>query len=509
MRQITLFPANKLGASIAPIYNGHKAIVCHNTDRLIDGMYATAEMMAFKHNVQCTSFLHAFYNLTSPPENGANYGEVLKAVHATGRISFGLYFRTDYWINPRTGERETIPDHNATKWTSLGKSYFPNVVVGADKPRLYPNHGHQLYIESNGEFGYNTETQTMGSSNLSETRLLAEMQFRIFEDLAGLKITSGSYANGSQSGWNVLIPQFFGIRNSSYGFSGNNGNIKYFGMTREETMRQASTCRGWDAVNAGQIVDQPAALNYSASEIDRAIIAGGLYSEFMHWHSVYKAQDTAFFDPFFQMIDTAINGRDVWRAGNNEANEYFVLSQSVNKIGSFVHDNRAHVFIRFKDIWTGTSTNGISNVIDPSRISTPISIEIDLTGTSLAGKNLKSKQATVLRSLGSNKWIINVSPRNTFKNGYMVFSVEEAANTEQYYSAARPTIQRSGNIITADMKSNFVIWRKPINSDDSLVEAIFRTSEMSTETSYAFDTANYNYAVGAISLSRNSSLLRF
>src|SRR5690606_17242551 len=110
---------------------------------------------------------------------------------------------------------------------------------------------------------------------------------------------------------------------------------------------------------------------------------------------------------------------------------YYVLANSIDKIGSYVHDSKAFVFIRFKDMFLGSDTNGINNAIDPTRITTPISIEIDLSGTALAGKNIASDQAVMVRSLGSNKWIINVRPVNTFKNGYMTFVLSEVTNNDQ------------------------------------------------------------------------------
>ncbi|MDF2419138.1 hypothetical protein GWP85_16735 [Acinetobacter beijerinckii] len=509
---VTFFPENKLSAKIASIFNGHIAIVCHNTDRLIDRHYALAELYAFKYNVQCTSFLHAFGESTATTLNGetffenTNYGETIKAVHNTGRISFGLYWRSDMWFNPKTNIQQAIPDYNATKWSATGAATFKNAVEGASKQARYPNHGQQMYDISGGDFGYDMNNHVMGISNLSETFLHTDQQLNHIKEISGLEITSGSYTNGAQGGWNVLIPKMFGMRNSVHSVN-SDGNIKYFGLNRQELMTQGSTCRAWDAVNAGQFSDQLSALNYSASEIDRAINAGGLYSEFMHWHSLYRANDTAFFEPFMQMINNAINGRDVWRAGNNEVNEYYLLANSIDKIGSYIDKNKAFIFIRFKDLFIASNTNGISNAIDPTKISTPISIELDLSGTSLAGKIIKSTQAQTVRDLGSNKWIVNVSPIDTFKNGYMIFVIEESSNNEQIYDSSLPILSKSGNTIYSDKKSKFLLWRKAKNADKSSTECIYRSSDFYTSLSYPFDLTNYTYEVGAITKSRVSSAL--
>ena len=222
---ISFFSANTLGASICPIFNGHIAIVSQNTDRLIDGKYALAEMAAFKHNIQHTSFLHAFGDINAG-EN-TNYGATLKAVHGSGRISFGLYWRSDMWVNPQTGVQGQIPDYYSSTWTAAGAAVFANAVVGVSKNNRSPNHGQQLYDISNGAYGYDMIYGRMGASNLSETYQHTDMQLNHIKEISGLNITSGSYTNGAQGGWNVLIPKMFGMRNSVHTASGNNGNIKY------------------------------------------------------------------------------------------------------------------------------------------------------------------------------------------------------------------------------------------------------------------------------------------
>lgn len=502
---ILFFPANKLGASIAPIFNGHIAIVSQNTDRLIDGKYALAEMAAFKHNIQHTSFLHAFGD--SIGEN-TNYGDTLKAVHNTGRISFGLYWRSDMWVNPITGVQQAIPDYNGSTWSATGAATFKNAVQGAAKQVRYPNHGQQMFDISAGDYGYDMINGVSGASNLSETHLHTEMQLEHIKELSDLNITSGSYTNGAQGGWNVLIPKFFGMRNSVHTASGNSGNIKYTGLTRQEMMMEASTTRTWDAVNAGQFPSQQESLDYSFTQVQRAIEQGGWYSDFHHDHSIYDTNDTAFFDTFYQMLDTAIGASDVWRAGNNEVNEYYLLANSINKIGSYVDGNRAFVFIRFNDMFLNSETNKIRNAINPVLISTPISIKLDLSGTALAGKNISSSQAITVRNLGLNKWIVNVSPFNTFKNGFMTFVLEEAVNNDQMYDVASPVLSRSGNTVTSSKKSKFIVWRKLIGADDKTYEAVYRTIEFSTTLSYSFETNKYDYYIGAITRSRNSSQIK-
>lgn len=502
---VTFFPDNKLSASIEPIYNGHTAIVSHNTDRLIDDLYALAEIGLFKHNIQATSFLNAFGD-TINGEN-VNYGETIKAVNNTGRIGFGLYFRGDMWVNPNTEVTETIPDYYGTEWTELGATAFSGAVIGEAKASRSPNHGQQMYDISGGAYGYDMVNGVMGASNLSETQEHIDGQLDYLESISGLKLTSGSYANGAQGGWNVLTPTMYGMRNSVHRVDGN-GNIKWSDLTRTDMMMEASTTRTWDAVNAGEFATQELSLAYTKTEVQRAIAAGGWFSDFMHWHSLYRAvpNDVAFFDTFYEALDEAIGSSDVWRAGNEEVNEYYFLANSINKIGSYVSNSKLFVFLRFNDVFSGTDTNGISNAIDPTRMSQPISIRVDLTGTSLAGKDISSSQATTVRKLGGDKWIINVSPVSTYKNGYMTFVAEQAINSNQLYTATRPVLSVSGDTVTSNQLCKFVVWRKASGSDDTTFEAVKRTEQFSKTINYTFD-ASYEYKVGAINRSRHSSLI--
>ncbi|MFW1952216.1 hypothetical protein [Acinetobacter beijerinckii] len=503
MMNVLFFPANKLGASIAPIYNGHTAIVCQNTDRLKDGKYALAELNLFKHNIQGTSFLNPF-----PGSENANYAKTIEDVRNSGRISFGLYQRSDYWINPTTNAQEQIPDYYLNVWTAAGAAAFQNAVIGEAKAERSPNHGQQFFNISNGDYGFDVATNSFGLSNGYELYEHIDRQLSYFKNLANLTISTGSYTNGQTTGSVLLPPKMLGLRTSSYSVNGT-GNIKYNGLTRQDMVLSASTTRTWDAVLAGQFPDQAASLLYTKSEIARAIAAAGCFSDFMHWHSLYEKSpnDVAFFDPFYQAMNEAIGASDVWRAGNNEVFEYYAIKQSINKIGSFISNGKAFVALRLSDAFAGTETNAISNALPLHLLETPISIQLNLSGTVLAGKNLKSAQASTLRNLGSNVWIANVAPINSYKNGYMIFEIEEAATNDQVYDAATPTLNRSGNTVTSNKKSKFVVWRKALAAADTSIEAVHRTTEFSASLNYTFDKATYAYYIGGITRSRMSSLI--
>ena len=498
MTQAVLFPANNLGVTVCPIFNGHEAIVSANSDRLIDGKYAAAEMAAFKHNVQATAFLNP-----EGVDSGENvdYGATLREVTGTGRISFGLYYRTDRWVNPSTGVSEPIPDYNASTWTAAGVDAFSGAVLGAAKATRYPNHGQQMFDISGGAYGYDTATQSFGASGGSETHLHTKRQLNYFRMIADLSISSASYANGRTEVGLLNLPSLLGTRNSAYSFSGS-GLVSYSGLTHMDLMSRASTTRTWDAVNAGQFADQASSLAYMQSQIAAAIAAGGWFSDFMHWHSLYNAGDVEFFDSFFSAIDDAIGVADVWRAGNNEANEYYVLRESIEKVGSFVDGAAARIAYRFKDGFPGT-TDGISNALAADLIDTPISLQIDLTGTPLAGQDIVCGQARSIRKLGADQWIVNVRP-TLYGDGY--YGAALVAGAGEYFDAARPALSYLSGIVSADQPCRWAVWRKPNGAPITDLALVDREHSLSTSLNLS-PAAGHDYFVGAITPSRVSAVL--
>ncbi|MBN9475412.1 MAG: hypothetical protein ABS43_01820 [Bordetella sp. SCN 67-23] len=504
MTTVILFPANRLGATVCPIFNGHTAIVSSNTDRLIDGKYDAAELALFRHNCQGTSFLNP---LGVDSGENANYGPTIIAVSGTGRISFGLYYRTDRWVNPNTGSAEAIPDYNLATWTTAGVAAFSGATLSGAKPSRYPNHGQQMFDISGGAYGYDVATKTFGASGGTETFAHTQRQLDYFESIAGIRISSASYANGRNEAARLLIPHLLGVRNSSYSYSGT-GLISYDGLSRLDLMDRRSTTRAWDAVNAGDFPDVAASMAYVQSQVRAAIAANGWYTDFVHWHSVYDRtpagpMDARYFDTFYGAVDEAIDSADVWRAGNNEAAEYYWLRGAINKLGSYVdNDGSVRIAARFADHNTA-HTDGIPNTLPASRIQTPISIRIDLAGTPLAGQNITCEQAQSIRSLGSDQWIVNIRARE-FGNGY--YGAVLRPGSGNYYSAARPILTASGSTVVADQPCKFVVWRKPYGGAASSVDMVSRTVEFAFSVQVAA-VDGYDYYVGAITRSRMSSVL--
>lgn len=499
--EVVFFPANKLGATVEPIYNGHQAIVSQNTDRLKDFKFEKAEIELFRSDIQGTSFLNP--RGAAIGEN-ANYGELLSKVGGTDRISFGLYFNTDSWISPETNSYQQIPDYYATAWTSAGKAVFEGVVIGQTKPARYPNHGQQMYDVSNGKLGYDLVSGQEGVSKLKETKDWINWQIDELVLESGRRLTSLSYMNGRPEMFPLLVPYFLFGRNSSYSWVGDS-KVDFSGQSRNDMISRTSSTRTWDAVNELRFPTQTDSIVYTKSQIRRAIETKGWLSDFMHWHSLYEAGsgDLPFFRMFYEGIRSEVGSEDVWMAGNNEASEYYFIRESVRSVGSFENEGKVYLLYEIFDKYKA-NISGIPQDLDCSLLKTPISINVDLTGTALAGKNVKCKNATSIRSLGGNRYIFNL-PYSLPTEGFASFEISEATAGD-YYSTTRPTITRSSNTISVDVPSKVVIWRKAVGADDKTIREVYRNNTLGLSFNYTFESG-YSYFIGAISKHRHSSLI--
>lgn len=504
MGQVILFPENKLNVKLCSHYNGHNGVVTQNTDRLKDGQYELGELSCFKHNIQATSFLNPYAVING--EN-AEYDKTLKEIDATGRISFGIYYRTDSWINPITGVQQIIPSYNSPTWGQSAIDAGFNVTLGQSKPTRYPNHGQQLFDESDGKYGYDFVNNIIGLNNLAESNNHSVAQINYFKNILGRRLSCFSYENGRAQGAKTYIPYFLGGRNSAT-FNSGNSFVDYgvnAPLTRMQNITRASNTRIWDNIRANNFPSQQDAFSYMNSQINRAVSNKGFFTDFMHWHSLYDFNDVGFFDPFFSEINNAIGSNDVWRAGYSEAIEYMYLRNSIDMLGSFEHQNKVYIAFRSSDLFADTETNSIDNDVSVDMLQTPISIEVDLSSTSLQGQNITSAEASSIRSKGGNKWVINArqSP-NSY--GYTVVSLSSGA--QEYYNESLPVITFQNNTISVNIASKIVVWRKLKTQGIENITEFVR--ENSYRTSFSFSvSSDYDYYVGAITKFNKSSLIEF
>ncbi|MBB4806734.1 hypothetical protein HNP38_002030 [Chryseobacterium defluvii] len=457
------FANNELNARVCNYPYGKKAAFVQNSDT---HMYPNEYLMfiiAMKHNIRMTTFINP-YDQTVTVRG-------LKE----GICDYDIYFPTDRWKNPVSGTIEIIPDYYGTAWTSAGASIFANAQIGQPKATRAPNHGQELFDISNGSYGYNFSTGIAGTTNLSEFKGLTEYLIQWFEELTGKKPVSFSYRNGQNGGSLLFMPYFLGGRNSDLlqtnltqewqdDFGRNNNGI-YLGSPQQITSRssrinQRNSSRVKDMASNLGFGTWAEVLEYAKEEMAEAVNTGGAVNDFIH-RNQYSNDTTGRinFDNYLKSIDELPNSGDIWRWSYGEMLQYLFVREIADKISAKVQDNKILIVANKKDKYKSLFTSGIPEALNTEWFKNAfLSVEIDLTGTFLEGKNIKATPGTVY-SLGNNKYTIQIPFRNL---AWGVFCAElTEAESADYIDLSRPVISnivRSGNTISFETNKDCIAW---------------------------------------------------
>lgn len=462
-----------------------------------------AEMLAFKNNLKLTTFINS---------DPAYFNPNIKRIEDSGKMWHDLYFMTDKWVNPITGNYEVIPDYYSTTWTNAGASVFANAVSGQPKPTgqdgsgtniiasRYPSHGQQMYDISGGEFGYNFPTNTTGASNLSELRNMDNFQRAGLEELLKRKVSTYSYRNGITTQKWLLKDRFLGARNSSgrlsgpaltsYGFKQSDGSKlgEFFytdaqilvnpdlGWTENHHLNRQNAIQYESSLasgGAGTDNYQTAHNNFKTyltslinggSGIKNLFTSCGWFQEFTHFGNMYqgtgwqgaKGDIRALYADYLATVESLLSGHFVNRSGYGEIVEYHTLRDSVKRI----------------DLYQLSSTK-IRIAVRADRrnelINTPVTVILDLSGTSFAGKNFKP--------IGGCKGIRKISS-NVFAVDVLYSGIIEVDTVGVYHDFQKPTV-------TASIVGDNVEWSsdKPVGvvlysvDSNGFVSELFRSSE--------------------------------
>lgn len=470
-------PKASIPISICNHRFGAKATLTQETDRYMIATAITMEMIGFKHNITPTFFL-----------TGSDSASLINDVVPTKRCGWGIYYSTSNWYYD-SGVRQ-IPDFTKNVWTSLGANAFKNAVEGQSKPLNYPNHGQQLYDISDGVFGYDYNTNSVGTNQLNEVYGTATDAISKFVNQVGVLPSVISYATGLDFIGDFLTDYFIAGRNSqytmptagdgrtAYGYDKNTN--QYLGypnipFSRKDRISQPCTTRfGTFAGYSAFVTDQ----------ITKTINNGGWYNDFVH----YSTADMNEMNLFYELIDSVIGSNFVWRCGYDEAMEYLFLKEGIQRIVAISKEDYVQCFLY---------VNESLNVCYP-KINTNISFEINLASTFLSGKFIKTN-AGKIKSLGNNKYIIDVKLENLSDGIYSV-KLSEADSDIEYLNFNLPVATKtiSGNILTidTDIPTRAVLFNQ-IDSTPFNYRAFQRKNDLNLNHSFEI-TGLTNVKIGLI-----------
>lgn len=481
---------------------GAKMTYCNGTDsRFLTSIYAY-ELYAFKHNIRVGNFVT---NLLGQSEDG------IPDTEKTGVIRHDIYFGTDEWLNPTTGQIEVIPDYLSTTWSASGAAAFSGAIEGQSKPARYPDHGQELFDISGGVYGMDYATGTLGSNNLSELEGVVNSQSVWLKNITGRWPSCISYRNGANSVWRAIMRYFLGGRNSIpspsditktadtfYGAGLGNSNTGLLAATRSFFINFPNSFRWWDCWNGGSNTEQQAT-EYVTDLVTATISNEGKQSEFQHVHSTYANGTLNSIDRLFASVRAAASNNFIWTCSNGESIEYLFIREMVNRVTAL--DRGDHIIVladiddKFKDEWQ----------VLYNQINIPLSVEIDLSNTSLAGKDIIASSGKC-RNLGNDKYIIEIKFNK--QEGFISTILKEG--TGGYYIETPPVISANivGNKLTVntDIPSKIAVFSVNEGGNDWESRIYQRSNAFDTTHVFAIESGR-DYRIGAISEFYQCSLL--
>lgn len=318
------------------------------------------------------------------------------------------------------------------------------------------------------------EKRNNESTNAEE--LLEEHYMNIYNGL-------GHYPSVASYGYNYedyreeLKDYYLGVRNSQW-------NLGEYNYDISDTSSFPTTTRQGDMSG-----DRQANLQQVGQALEDAINAGGWYRDFTHWHTV----ETGELEEYFSQQRSIIGDRNVVTLSYMEAIEYMKLRQAITEIKFFEADGKIYVTTEMPYV-----------PVFRRDINTTISVEVDLTGTILEGKEIKTNYGT--QKLGDNKYIIEVPIDD--------YCIIESDSIGQYLDLGLPNItsvSRSGTVLTiiTNKPTNVTVFETPLNGQTYQANLRKRSNVMSTN--HAIDISDIAYLsrdiyIGAITGTKQSVL---
>jgi len=412
VKGLALFPTTE--KVVLPCRHKYGAVATwsHCTDTykpILTGHGIDAEINAFKYNLALTCFVSPYSDASYPTQIGDAFN--------TGRIRFGTYFVNWRWENPVTHAIENIPNFFDTIWGQLAcdADLITQAQVGTIKAGNYPSLGNPMYTLTGGKYGYDETNLVLGTSYDVVTPIILG-QYEWLNTLLGYYPSCGSYSYGLKPLINLLKAYYLAIRNSGY----------YYGyedsFTRDVAMYNPTTTRAHDMmVDLAKTRAEAQAL--CQGYLQTAITNGGWYRDFAHWHNDIDTE----LAEYYAGQRATIGANDVANLDFGTAYEHYFLRDMVRRISLYTHGSEMVLVVDVKD----------ANSLPLKDIETPLSVDLDLTGTILEGKEIKGVNDKGIRKLAPNHFIVEVPYAKA--DGFQAVTLQETL-TPDYLDFALPSI---------------------------------------------------------------------
>lgn len=285
-----------------------------------------------------------------------------------------------------------------------------------------------------------------------------------------------SYGGGTTSYKLAMLPLLLGGRNSD------SAQVSQFGQTDVNFISRPSSFR-WEYCIKNAKTDY-AYRNALGCELLNGIVRKKIlnhewYQHFMHWAYNYQDNYTQYYDTLTALIGNA----DVYRGSYNKVLEYAWVRDAVDSIKATGNT----ITVYYSKKYPGSPYN---------KIHTPLWVNLDVSGTALAGGGISSTGGKV-RSMGSDKYVAAVDL--DFSIDSVSFDISATA-TPTYVDLTKPIISISGNVVTSNVPVKIALFSK--TNAQYEFEMLLNERKTTYSTSHTLSTSmtllTKKYRVGAI-----------
>lgn len=391
-------------------------------------------------NHENMEFLTMKYGFRSTVFESTSFSTVNRDEYTQNVFECCIYWNATFYADDGY---KSIPDYASAVWTSAGVAAFTNAVLGVSKPKNYPLKGTQMMYISDGRLGiqldvpYTDWDKGIGyeginnpdvdpeSSDTAEITATGTDGDSFDTNYAGLSDTSPqgykafSYGQGMEDTWQLRALYQLAGRNSESSVVSTGEWFDEWSINKRSEISYPSTSRITDTDIDPVYTIQENIDNVETNLNTKTIPDQGWYRNFTHWHSASMSD----METFLIMIKSVVDANpSCWVAGMGEAVEYRWFRNMIT--GIEITNGSSDVTVNV------TIENALDIPLD--NIITPISIELNLIGTSLESKDITSDNGRV-RSMGNNIFIIDV-----FVDSLETILTEDL--TPDYYNFDDPVI---------------------------------------------------------------------
>lgn len=294
-----------------------------------------------------------------------------------------------------------------------------------------------------------------------------------------------SYANGIRENddfalQNSLVTRLSGVSDTSYDFD-------------ERLGHKTSSLFNYNVRD----IDTATAINNAKTALQQAINNKGWYNDFSHWHWAEFYGDKNQFEHLMTEFKTLLNGVNYISLGASEAIEYMWLRKQFKRGGMYQDGNE---LVLLSEVIN-------DNALPYSAINSTLSVQVDLTGTILEGKEITSN-ADILK-VANNQFIVQV-PYSKY-DGFRTVRIKESS-TPKYLNFSKPTIvskQLNSDTLTVitDKPTNIVVFTTPNDAELYQASLVSRSNIMNTNHIIKLpDVTSKDVYIGAITKEKQSIL---